>query len=120
MKFASLFAVVALSSIATLAISDDEVISKVMKEGFKGDTSPIKAVLAATATPEATAELAALAKTLEGTKAPRGDQAAYDAKTKEVIEALAAVAGGDKGEAAIARLKEATNCKACHNDHKPE
>jgi hypothetical protein len=120
MKLAPLFAVIALSSIANLAISDDEVISKVMKEGFKGDTSTIKAVIAGTATPEATTEFLALVKTLEGTKAPVGDQAAYEAKTKEVIEALTAVAGGDKAEAAVARLKEATNCKACHNDHKPE
>lgn len=92
-----------------------------MKEGMKGDSSPMAKVLdGAAPTAEETTALAALVKTMNGTKAPVGDQAGYDKKVAELIAAMDAVAGGDKGEPAIGRLEKAQNCKACHSQHKPK
>ena len=114
--------VAALVAAATFAIADEnhEIIEKVMKEGLKGDSSPMAKVLEGAATAEETTALAALIKTMSGTKAPVGDQADYEKKVAELIAAMEAVAGGDKGEAAIGRLDKAQNCKACHSQHKPK
>lgn len=113
-----LFATAALTTFA--ADENHETLEKVMKEGLKGDDSPMAQVLNGSASADATASLAKLIKTMAGTKAPVGDQAAYDKKVTELIAAMDAVAGGDKGDAAISRLKTAQNCKACHTDHKPK
>jgi hypothetical protein len=117
-----LTAVAALFAFAAFAVADEnhETIEKVMKEGMKGDSSPMAKVLDGAATAEETTALAALVKTMNGTKAPVGDQAGYDKKIAELIAAMDAVAGGDKGEAAIGRLEKAQNCKACHSEHKPK
>ena len=111
-------AAVAVTSI--VADENHEIIEKVMKEALKGDDSPVAQIIGGTASAEATASAAKLVKTMAGTKAPVGDQAAYEKKVTELIAALDAVAGGDKSEAAIGRLKTAQNCKACHTDHKPK
>jgi hypothetical protein len=117
-----LSATAALFAFAAFAVADEnhETIEKVMKEGMKGDTSPMAKVLDGTATAEETTALAALVKTMSGTKAPVGDQAAYEKKVAELIAAMDAVAGGDKGEAAIERLDNAQSCKPCHSEHKPK
>lgn len=114
--------VAALVAIATFAVADEnhETIEKVMKEGLKGDTSPMAKVLDGGASAEETKSLAELVQTLKGTKAPKGDQAAYETKINELIAAMDAVAGGDKAETAIGRLEKAQNCKACHSEHKPK
>lgn len=104
----------------SVAVADDETISKVMKDGFKGDTSPIAKVLDGNASAEEIKSLAELIKSLHGTKAPIGEQDAYNTKIAELIEAMDVVAGGDKGEVAIERLDKAQNCKACHTDHRPK
>lgn len=118
-KFA--FLTLALAASLTLALADDhEKIEKVMKEGLKGDTSPMAKVLDGAASDDETKELAKLVKTMSGTKAPQGEQSGYETKVNELIAALDAVAGGDKSEAAIGRLEKAQNCKACHSEHKPK
>lgn len=108
-------------SLAAVSFADEnhEIIEKVMKKGMKGDDSPLNKVLKGEASADQTKELAALVKTMNGTKAPEGDQAAYEKKVAELIAAMDAVAGGDTGDAAIGRLKKASNCKACHSEHKP-
>lgn len=116
-----LAALVVAASVATMVADENhEIIEKVMEEGLKGDDSPMAQVLAGKASAEDTAALAKLVKTLAGTKAPKGEQAAYEKKVAELIAAMDAVAGGDRGEAAIGRLKTAQNCKACHTDHRPK
>jgi hypothetical protein len=103
-KINILSTVAALFAFAAFAVADEnhETIEKVMKEGMKGDTSPMAKVLGGSASADETKSLAALVKTMAGTKAPEGDQAAYEKKVSELIAAMDAVAGGDKGEAAIA------------------
>jgi len=123
MKKQSLFAaVVALAALTVFSVADEnhETIEKVMKEGMKGDESPLALVLDGKASDEQTRELTALILTMKGTKAPVGEQSGYEAKVTELIAAMEAVGGGDKGDDAINRLDKASNCKACHSDHKPK
>src|SRR5690606_19528836 len=120
MTRSTILAAIAALFVAVAVAADDETISKVMKEGFKGDTSPIAKVLDGNAPEDETKALVEHVKSLQGTKAPIGDHAAYEAKIAELVEALGAVAGGDKAEAAIGRLEKAQNCKACHTDHRPK
>lgn len=113
---------VAAIAVSTAVIADEnhETIEKVMEEGLKGDDSPLAKVLDGAASKKEITDLAALIKTMHGTKAPKGDQAAYEEKVTELIAAMDAVAGEEAGSKAIGRLEKAANCKACHTDHKPK
>tara|TARA_R110002096_G_scaffold84777_27_gene195586 strand:+ start:292 stop:693 length:402 start_codon:yes stop_codon:yes gene_type:complete len=123
MKLIPLYlAIFAVGTIGSFAVADEnhEIIEKVMKEGMKGDDSPLAKVLDGDATAEETTNLAELIQTLDGTEAPKGDQGDYDDKVAELIAAMDAVAGGKVEMKDIERLDEASNCKACHGDHKPK
>lgn len=117
-----LAAVLASFAAVTLAGADEnhEIIEKVMKEGMKGDDSPMAKVIDGNSSATDNEALAKLIDTLKGTKAPRGDQAGFEKKVGELIAAMNAVAGGDTNAKALERLKEAANCKACHSEHKPK
>ncbi|MDA7922548.1 hypothetical protein N9B73_12415, partial [Verrucomicrobiales bacterium] len=97
-----------------------EIIEKVMKEGLKGDESPLAKLLEGDASKKEVKELDKLIKTMEGTAAPVGEQDAYDEKVAELIAAIGAIAGGDMEAPALERLDTASDCKACHTDHKPK
>jgi hypothetical protein len=107
-------------SFTVLADENHEIIEKVMKEGMKGDESPLAKLLDEKATAEEVTSLAALIKTMGGTRAPVGDQAGYDEKVAELIAAMDVIAAGDMTGPALERLDNASNCKACHTDHKPK
>ncbi len=111
--------------IASPVVADDdhenhEIIEKVMKGGLKGDDSPLAKVLEGEASKKEAKELDTLIQTLKGTKAPVGDQADYDEKVAELIAAIGAVAGGATDAPALERLDTASDCKACHGEHKPK
>lgn len=91
-------------------------IKDVMKAAMKGDDSLFKKVTGGSASEADAKKLAACLKNLEGQKPPKGDQAAFQTKVAALIKAADDVAGGNKG--ALAALKEAGNCKACHTDFK--
>ena len=97
-----------------------EIIEKVMKKGLKGKTSLLAKALEGSASAEEIRKLAELVATLKGTKAPIGDPAAYENKVAVLIKAMNKVAAGDKSSGALKELKKASNCKACHKDHKPK
>ena len=123
MKFNRLIAVAAaLVAVSTIVLADEnhEIIEKVMKEGLKGDDSPYAKALDGELKGDDAKALAALIGTMKGTKAPVGDQDAYDKKVNELIAAMNAVAEGDTSEKALGRLDEAGKCKACHTPHKPK
>ena len=50
------------------------------------------------------------------TKPPKGDQAAYKEKVQKLIGATEEVI--EKKPDAAAHYKEASNCKACHSEHR--
>ncbi len=97
--------------------AEDSKIKDIMKASMKGDTSLHKTVATGKGTPEDAKKLAESLNGLEGTKAPKGDQAAFEAKVSALVKAANDVIGGDK--AALPALQKAGNCKACHGDHKP-
>ena len=110
----------ALASLATAGTlrADDEKIGKIMKAAMKGETSLFKKVCTGKGTPEDARKLSNCLNGLKGTKAPKGDQAAYDQKIDALLKAAADMAEGKK-EAQPA-LGKAGNCKACHSEHKPD
>ena len=79
-KQSFLAAIVAIASLTLFSVADEnhEIIEKVMKEGMKGDESPLALVLDGKASDNQMKELTALILTMKGTKAPVGDQAKYE------------------------------------------
>jgi hypothetical protein len=76
-----------------------------------------KKVLSGKATNEEKLQLLDLFISLTENEAPKGDQASWQALTNSAMVAAARVAVGREG--AIDELKAATNCKKCHDAHKP-
>ena len=71
-----------------------------------------------TATEKEIKELVAAYKKLTTTKPPQGDEAGWKKKTAAL---LGAAEGLEKHlPDAVAKYKDAVNCKACHSVYKPE
>ena len=106
---------------ATAVAADDAAaaakpsIKDVMKTAYKGKESLQAKVLAGTATDAQKKEFLALTDALAGQKAPKGEQAAFDAKVAALTKAAHAYVetGAD-----VAAFKAAADCKACHSAHK--
>lgn len=120
MKFLLFTITIVFTASFTSADENHEKIEKVMKEGLKGKTSILAKTLQGTASDEEIQKLNELVGTLKGTKAPKGDHAAYEEKIAALIAAVQKVAGGDKSDDAIKALKKTSNCKSCHKEHKPD
>jgi hypothetical protein len=70
------------------------------------------------ATPQELKELAAGYHAMMKEKPPQGDLADWKEKTGKLASAADAMVKGEPG--ATERYKEAVNCKACHEAHKPK
>lgn len=70
------------------------------------------------ATPQELKELAAGYHMMAKEKPPEGDMASWKEKTTKLAAAADALVKGEPD--APARYKEAVNCKACHEVHKPK
>lgn len=92
-------------------------IKDVMGRGHRGDEALRTKVLAGDATPEEKLALLDLYVSLSENKPPRGEEAAWNAKTNAVLLAAAKVAVGR--EDGVAALRRVTNCAACHREHRP-
>jgi hypothetical protein len=100
---------------------DEDAIKQVMKTYHKAPkgTDPIcKKAQDGRATPEEIKKLVAGYKVLTTVKPPKGDDASWKEKTSKLFAASQALEKG--GPDAVARYKEALNCKACHSIHKPD
>lgn len=98
------------------AAAGSDVIKTIMKRDFKPDDGIAKKAGAGTATD---AELATLLKACQDMAAatpPKGDKAAWTTKSQALIDAVKKVQAKDA--AGPAAYKAASNCKACHTDHK--
>jgi hypothetical protein len=62
-------------------------------------------------------ELLALYVDLSKNDPPKGDKADWKKRTDAIVKAAKGVVAGDSD--AIADLKKATNCKGCHELHRP-
>jgi hypothetical protein len=74
-------------------------------------------VLEGTAKPEEKQQLLDFYISLAENKPPKGELAAWHKKTRAVVLSAAKVVVGREG--AAEELKKATDCAACHKDHKP-
>ena len=88
----------------------------IMKKGMKGDTSLLKKTMEGTASDADKKLLLDYVKDLAQHNPEKGDAASWKSKTAALIAATQKVAEGDKS--ALPKLKEASNCKACHSVHK--
>ncbi len=77
-----------------------------------------KKVLDGKATDAEKLELLDLFISLSENSAPKGDEASWQKFTNAAVMAAAKVAVGREG--ATDELKAATNCKKCHDAHKPD
>jgi hypothetical protein len=98
---------------AALAYRDDPqlTIKEVMKKAH-GDDGLLKKVLSGDASKDDKETLLKLYTALSLGKPPRGEEAAWKDQNKPILEAAKGVVADQEG--AAAKLKEATNCKACH------
>lgn len=91
-------------------------IKEVMKTAMKGGLA--KTAIAGDATADQKKELLRLMEALAEAKPPRGDLADWEKRTKALVDSSRAILDGKPD--ASAALKDAVNCKACHDLHKGE
>ncbi len=100
------------------ADDDDEPkykIKDVMKKAFKGPL--LKKVASGKASDDEKKELHAMLVALGKHKPPKGEADSWKKLTSALNKAGKAAVDGD--DDAAAQLKKASNCKACHSQHKP-
>jgi cytochrome c553 len=105
------------------ADDDDEkkpkyTIKEVMNKAHKGGI--LKKVLSGKAEEDDVKELVIGYTALSLNKPPRGDAKAWKKRTEALVKAAKAVEKNDTDKKALAALKKASNCAACHNVHKGE
>lgn len=93
-------------------------IEEIMKAINKGDDNICKRVLAGKASKEDIAKLVECYSELPHNKPPKGEQKSWDEKTAALVKAVNGIKTGAPD--AVAKFKEAVNCKACHSAHKPD
>ena len=104
--------------IAGASVRADDVIESVMKDGFKGKESIAAKVGKGEASADEKKKMAVLVAKLIGTKPPQGDAKAWADRIAKLDVAAKAIASGKADSAEL--WKAASNCKACHKEHKPE
>lgn len=115
--FAAIF--VAVSAVLSLHVSADDknIIHDIMEKHHKGKEAPVQTVLAGKADEKLLKEFLAYYTSMAAQKPPKGDEAAWKKRTATLVEATQGLI--DKKANALETFKEASNCKACHTDHKP-
>ena len=91
---------------------------EIMVHGNKGKESLLAKTLDGSATEKEMKRLIDYFIDLEKHEAPKGDPESWTKKTHELTKAAIYVFA--KKDGAVAMLKEASNCKACHSVHKPD
>jgi hypothetical protein len=123
LRFLSFFAGAAVFAAATATLSGaaDKAkysVSDVMKAVHKGDDNIGKRVGRGMASQEDIAKMVEHYESLPLNEPPRGDKKEWAERTKKLVMAGKAVKSGAPG--ALDQYKEAANCKACHDAHRPE
>ncbi len=110
-------AVLCLSCIALANnLVETKTVKEVMKAGFAGDSSLCKKVLSGESSDEEKKKFLDLMIDLVENKAPKGDEMEWKMQAGTAMVAAAKVVTGREGS--LEELKEATNCKACHDKFK--
>lgn len=84
----------------------------------KGKDSFLSKVTGAKSTEDENKKLLAFYEVLATLKPPQGEEKSWKDKTDALVAAAKEVI--EKKEGAVDKLKKATNCKACHDVHKPK
>lgn len=111
-------AVAVVSSVAEEKSNPTKEFMKKYHKAPQGTDPVMKRAAMGKATPAELKELAAGYKAMTTAKPPRGEMASWKEKTSKAAAAAEALVKGDPD--ALERFKNATNCKACHSEHKPE
>lgn len=116
------FAVCVLAtSTFVFAEGDDNPIKKAMQiahKAPKGEKKISEKIVAGTATDDEVKATLDAYKAIGDTKPPKGDATAFKDKMVKLIAATEEVAAHKPG--APETYKEASNCKACHSEHKED
>lgn len=115
-------AAVALTAGMAVAFDDadednDDTIKEVMQAHKGGANSLLSKVVSGDASAEEQIHLLDLYVSLAESEAPKGDADSWHEKTDALLIAAAKVVAGREG--AGEELKTASNCMACHSQHKP-
>ena len=111
LRLLSLFAT--LAAFSSLSADQSNAFEEIMKKGFKStEEKPalLKKVVDGKATKAEKAKLAEYLKKMVDLKPPEGNAASWKKKTQALVSAM------EKND--LNALKNAANCKACHNVHK--
>jgi hypothetical protein len=101
---------------AAPAAKGSDVIKTAMKTHFKPDDALCKKVAAGTASDADLATMLKISQEICAITPPKGDKAAWVAKCQALVAAVKKLQAKDA--TGVAAFKTASNCKACHTDHK--
>lgn len=101
---------------AAPAAKGSDVIKTAMKTHFKPDDALCKKVAAGTASDADLATMLKISQDICAITPPKGDKAAWVAKCQALVAAVKKLQAKDA--TGIEAFKTASNCKACHTDHK--
>ncbi len=93
-------------------------IKEVMGTAHKGNASLLKKITDGKGTADDNKQLLGLYEALASFKPPQGEEKSWKDKTGALVAAAKDLV--DKKEGAMDSLKKATNCKACHDIHRPK
>jgi hypothetical protein len=93
-------------------------VKEVMQAIHKGQDNIGKRAVQGVASRDDIAKLAEYYESLPQNEPPRGELGSWKEKTGKLVAASKALKAGSPGAAEL--YKNAANCKACHNVHKPE
>jgi hypothetical protein len=98
------------------AAGGSDVIKTAMKTHFKPDDALCKKVAAGTASDADLATMLKISQEICAITPPKGDKAAWVAKCQALVASVKKLQAKDA--TGVAAFKTASNCKACHTDHK--
>ena len=115
-------AVGTLGLVATLAAGAADkakpTIKDVMKDYHKGDDAMCKKVVGGKATKDELKKIVEAYAALPDAKPPKGDEKEWKDRATKLLDAAKGVQAGKAD--ALAKYKDAVNCKACHTAHKAD
>ena len=120
-KTAFITALLIAFAVAPVAIAQKKpkyTVKEVMQAIHKGEDNIGKRAVQGKASKDDIAKLAEYYESLPQNEPPRGEIGSWKAKTGKLVAASKALKAGSPN--ATEMYKNAANCKACHNEHKPE
>jgi len=95
-------------------------IDEIMQEAHKPDNKSLRGkVVSGKASEEEAKKLLKLYEELAKNKPPKGDEADWKKRTTAIVAAAKKVAAKPDDAALTKALGTATNCMACHKEHRP-